>query len=1777
MLLLGLSLASDSTWCVIREVPESWFEKPFLDHRAASIAEEIPAKTRFSCRIDTNVVTPFHNNISAAACAFGRSLDREARFWMVSNVLPVHPLHMAVPCPSAQPPQHLRQHARKQVYNIVAAAEAERRAHFVTAWEDSLTGSCHRLFVPNPTASAPLTPQQRTFTPYAINDSSWWHIGCELPAASATKSCALQPPLPQLIQRTQFALISSQPSGSLCCYCDAFQQRSLLSSNTTTGPLLHASACVIDTVSSSWEPLPACLVCALVCTAHPTRTTTTHVPESLLHTTTFSSKPTNDTTSSPDLQSFTGIGSTYLTFTGVSSTGVVFMWISLPPAASSLPPFGFSSSKQSPVGCDESYSSSTECDSTTVIVHRRRLSRNRDPAAPGGDSFIIRALPFSWEGATFPSSPSSCGLGGELAIVWEGEMFPLASNASPAPRLLSHRSECSATHDAFDTISAYMLEAAQFLAATSMLVMGAAALKPSSAWSSARFSVEHRYCSVSQAAGARRLLQVLSLAGLLPGATAMPCATADKAAHAAMQPLIAMYGLATLTAVLAAVECASELVRCTIDVDERANANTSPSATAAPLLPPGLNITANMRQRTASRAASLSSPISSRPQLHQRELCAQSAELRWLSSSLSNLSVTSTPLPSQQATGSGRQTTRSRTYAERRARQLRAASAVPSRTWFAFFAAAHVYYVLRRRIKRVRTVRMRWYRFTLLSLPVCSRFIAALRAGRRLATVELLKLSPKPLLYDVGYDSAKQSFSFRDAHGTISQQHPAASRTSGRILAYHRDGTTTPPLSPPHGSSIVLCPEASGAWCYYDTASGISSWFPPAGSTALRPSSLVAAQLPPGLPPKLPDEMQLNALRFTGWTSLFRDATNEVLLMNMATGAMREAPWIALRTHAGAVYFANVVSRETRWLPPVNWMEEWICRRPCDADSFHASQHPCGMLRHDQAYDPRMPQVGMLGRQRVEGGAPYMHTSGRPQYLPDEYDTPLTYPLDGFVQVTDTRPGDIGSLTTSRWVPIDEHPLLAATSVLPDRVGYLDGRCAPYDAACSSAHAEACASGRVRSSSPPPQSSSSPPQPSSSPPQSSSPPPQSPLPPKLSSLPQLPLHAASLLSYAVDTCAVPQASMEEAMEQVAAGTHNICDVVAECLRLVSIRERAASIIARSWRLYAYEYKLSDATYEYFEELETEPEQPPFRFLLRNSSGEPLIRPSFDGSDPSVGPSSSSWSPNETIRFMHDSRQRTEVRTDYDGSSLPVGVTRTITKRRSKHSDTPYFCRLASGKRFYFATASEAASHYAAHALSSASPVAAPPSVSSSGVDLHLNPQSNTGYRCVHRDVRNSPSSRYVVRVGGQHFGAFADVEVAAEAYASLHASVAAHAPASRTALMRPWLLPTWPSGQEGGYSDDEDSDNSSDEDDESSDGGAYSQEGVQPGGCTTGQRSSTGAGAADSSGDSSGCVSSSSGCAATSSTAAASSASTISRDDSGHGPAVEILRVHGGTADMLNGWSCSRFSELHGHVGMFVSPSGSRFRRFSSVMANLGVSPLHHTVLTSGYAVTEHSSATNILLQQLTGKISSIAQIVRRAPPKNAPNDNSMFFTPIFQKAPTKFLNPNIGDGKRSSCFGLPVGHEAMWCQLGASVAMNISADIDLALAASESLSIIENSILRTEPGAANQIGHFDLQVMSPPAADSIPVAIIMLTPLDRNTSLRILPMGLLDHIPSISEFERLCVPVDVRVGQSLLMRYDMAHSGSSSPGLRLHSVLGPSSCTHHQLGTTFILGRGRS
>ena len=49
-------------------------------------------------------------------------------------------------------------------------------------------------------------------------------------------------------------------------------------------------------------------------------------------------------------------------------------------------------------------------------------------------------------------------------------------------------------------------------------------------------------------------------------------------------------------------------------------------------------------------------------------------------------------------------------------------------------------------------------------------------------------------------------------------------------------------------------------------------------------------------------------------------------------------------------------------------------------------------------------------------------------------------------------------------------------------------------------------------------------------------------------------------------------------------------------------------------------------------------------------------------------------------------------------------------------------------------------------------------------------------------------------------------------------------------------------------------------------------------------------------------------------------------------------------------------------------------------------------------------------------------------------------------------------------------------------------------------------------------------------------------------------------------------VTVAVRRGETLIMRYDMAHSGSSTAGLRLHTVIGPRALAEHRLGYTFHL-----
>ena len=294
----------------------------------------------------------------------------------------------------------------------------------------------------------------------------------------------------------------------------------------------------------------------------------------------------------------------------------------------------------------------------------------------------------------------------------------------------------------------------------------------------------------------------------------------------------------------------------------------------------------------------------------------------------------------------------------------------------------------------------------LLQYPQCARFVACLRArvSRRAAALKLLSSPPHPLGHDVGYDGNSGEFSFRDVRGVVTARHPAFTATAETIPAYSPDGSVVLPMSPPSTSMVVLRPEASGAWCYCDTALGTASWYPPDGST-----SLVARLFPEAppvseeRPPRIPSQVGLNSLTYTGWASIFRDGTDEVFLVHQQTGAVRSAPWIVLRTRDGRAYFANLLTRETRWLPPHLWMQGWVSRleidsaSPAGADIGSMSQALSSGGR-DLPCDCRRPLPTLVGRQRVEGGAPYMYelALGVPQYPPDErWDSQLTYPLEG--------------------------------------------------------------------------------------------------------------------------------------------------------------------------------------------------------------------------------------------------------------------------------------------------------------------------------------------------------------------------------------------------------------------------------------------------------------------------------------------------------------------------------------------------------------------------------------------------------------------------------------------------------------------------------------------------------------------------------------------------------------------------------------------------------------
>ena len=297
------------------------------------------------------------------------------------------------------------------------------------------------------------------------------------------------------------------------------------------------------------------------------------------------------------------------------------------------------------------------------------------------------------------------------------------------------------------------------------------------------------------------------------------------------------------------------------------------------------------------------------------------------------------------------------------------------------------------------------------------RLVRAARV-RRAETRRLLEQPPRSIRCDVGYDASTGVFTYRDVTGRVSSVHPATD--GGTVVAYAADGTFTQPMLPPAESGFVLAPEASGAWCYYHTELGTAQWLPPEGSEPLTTVTLATSITADGSPPMLPRDVGLGNLPpWIGWSALHRDTDSRTLLVHVRTGAMREGPWISLRSCRGGVYYANLVSREVRWAAPLNWMRSWVSRQllppevtqclaelarlPWSLDRVQAVvRDSCAGLHRvvlgDRfAYSDRAPLPLLCARECVEGGAPpcdydaCMH--GLPQYEPDAADSWLTYPL----------------------------------------------------------------------------------------------------------------------------------------------------------------------------------------------------------------------------------------------------------------------------------------------------------------------------------------------------------------------------------------------------------------------------------------------------------------------------------------------------------------------------------------------------------------------------------------------------------------------------------------------------------------------------------------------------------------------------------------------------------------------------------------------------------------
>ena len=272
-------------------------------------------------------------------------------------------------------------------------------------------------------------------------------------------------------------------------------------------------------------------------------------------------------------------------------------------------------------------------------------------------------------------------------------------------------------------------------------------------------------------------------------------------------------------------------------------------------------------------------------------------------------------------------------------------------------------------------------------------------AAHRLRMLKLYAAGPNPLRScDVGV-GADMALVYRTSRGVVSSQHPAPQLPSADILvgsALQPDGSFAQPLQPPSDSPFDLCPDASGLVCYVDRDNGDAQWKAPTGSVALKPRPLLEPRLgrpPLPEPPSIPLGLGYATLHHTHWHPLYEDSQGRVRLYHAETGAVREPPWVCLRSlPVGTSFYANLITGDTRWFPPHRWMQGWISRPQVNAEGRYVSPPLFEGHRLNQQLLP-LP----LARQRAECGAPPMfyerHRHGVPQFGPDDDDTPNTHPL----------------------------------------------------------------------------------------------------------------------------------------------------------------------------------------------------------------------------------------------------------------------------------------------------------------------------------------------------------------------------------------------------------------------------------------------------------------------------------------------------------------------------------------------------------------------------------------------------------------------------------------------------------------------------------------------------------------------------------------------------------------------------------------------------------------